>query len=84
MKDKKKIILLGSIAIIVVIFISIAATYAFMRQSSSDPAITTMSFNSCTKIKLINTSSINLTNSYSTSRNVALQQNPYLFSISNT
>ena len=84
MKDKKRLIMLISLAVIVVVVLAISATYAFMKASSNTREITTVSIQSCAKIKLIGDSSINLTNSYAMSRNVALTNEPYIFTVEAT
>ena len=84
MKDKKRLIMLISLAVIVVVVLAISATYAFMKASSNTIEITTVNIQSCAKIKLTGESSINLTNSYAMSRNVALKNEPYIFTVEAT
>lgn len=81
MKDKKKLIMLISLTVVVVIVLAISATYAFMKAVNNTRAITEVSIQSCAKIKITDDTSINLSNSYAMSRNVALKNDPYIFTV---
>ena len=81
MKDKKRLIMLVSLAIAVVVVLAISATYAFMKATNNTRAITEVNVQACSKIKLTGNSSINLTNSYAMSKNVALKETPYVFDV---
>ena len=84
MKDTKKLIMLISLAVIVVIVIAISATYAFMKATSSVTSVTEVNIQSCAKLKITDNGSINLSNSYAMSRNVALKTDPYVFNVENS
>ena len=78
---KKRNIILGILAVLIVIVISFGVTKAFMKPIEQGGNITEIALSSCAKIKLTGESSINLSNSYPMSRNKGLQTTPYKFTV---
>lgn len=81
MNKNYKLLILGFLAIILVIILSISTTIAFMKPIDNGDNLTSISLSSCAKIKLTSTSSINISNSYPMSRNKGLQTTPYSFTV---
>lgn len=69
MNKKYKLLILGSLAIILVVILSISTTIAFMKPIEQNGNLTEVNLSSCAKIKLIAASSVNISNSYPMSRN---------------
>lgn len=78
---KKRNIILGILAILIVIVISIGITTAFMKPIEEVGNLTEIALSSCAKIKLTGESSVNLSNTYPMSRNRGLQTTPYRFTV---
>lgn len=81
MSKNTRIIILSILAVLIVVVLSIGITTAFMKPVEQGGNLTEISLSSCAKIKLTGTSSINLSNSYSMSRNRGLQTTPYSFNV---
>lgn len=81
MNKKYKLLILGSLAIILVVILSISTTIAFMKPIEQNGNLTEVNLSSCAKIKLIASSSVNISNSYPMSRNRGLQTTPYSFTV---
>ena len=81
MSKNTRIIILSILAVLIVIVLSIGITTAFMKPVEQGGNLTEISLSSCAKIKLTGTSSINLSNSYSMSRNRGLQTTPYSLTV---
>ena len=81
MSKNTRVIILSILAVLIVIVLSIGITTAFMKPVEQGGNLTEISLSSCAKIKLTGTSSINLSNSYSMSRNRGLQTTPYSFNV---
>ena len=81
MSKNTRIIILSILAILIVVVLSIGITTAFMKPVEQGGNLTEISLSSCAKIKLTGTSSINLSNSYSMSRNRGLQTTPYSLTV---
>ena len=81
MNKKYKLLILGSLAIILVVILSISTTIAFMKPIEQNGNLTSISLSSCAQIKLTSTSSVNISNSYPMSRNRGLQTTPYSFTV---
>lgn len=81
MNKNVKLIILGICAVVVVAFISISVTTAFMKPIVSGGNLTEVSLSSCAKIKLTSTSKVDLSSSYPMSRNKGLQTTPYKFTV---
>ena len=81
MSKNTRIIILSVLAVLIVIVLSIGITTAFMKPVEQGGNLTEISLSSCAKIKLTGTSSINLSNSYSMSRNRGLQTTPYSLTV---
>ena len=79
--NNKKIIILVILTIIIILIISIMVTSAFMKPIDNGENLTSLSLSSCAKIKLAETSSIDISNSYPISRNKGLQTTPYSFTV---
>ena len=77
MSKNTRVIILSVLAVLIVIVLSIGITTAFMKPVEQGGNLTEISLSSCAKIKLTGTSSVNLSNSYSMSRNRGLQTTPY-------
>lgn len=81
MNKKYKLLILSSLAIILVVILSISTTIAFMKPIEQNGNLTEINLSSCAKIKLIASSSVNISNSYPMSRNRGLQTKPYSFTV---
>lgn len=81
MNKKYKLLILSSLAIILVVILSISTTIAFMKPIEQNGNLTEVNLSSCAKIKLIASSSVNISNSYPMSRNRGLQTTPYSFTV---
>ena len=81
MSKNTRIIILSILAVLIVVVLSIGITTAFMKPVEQGGNLTEISLSSCAKIKLTGTSSINLSNSYSMSRNRGLQTTPYSLTV---
>ena len=81
MSKNTRVIILSILAVLIVIVLSIGITTAFMKPVEQGGNLTEISLSSCAKIKLTGTSSINLSNSYSMSRNRGLQTTPYSLTV---
>ena len=81
MSKNTRIIILSVLAVLIVIVLSIGITTAFMKPVEQGGNLTEVSLSSCAKIKLTGTSSVNLSNSYSMSRNRGLQTTPYSLTV---
>ena len=81
MNKKYKLLMLCSLAIILVVILSISTTIAFMKPIEQNGNLTEISLSSCAKIKLTAESSVNISNSYPMSRNRGLQTTPYSFTV---
>ena len=81
MSKNTRVIILSVLAVLIVIVLSIGITTAFMKPVEQGGNLTEISLSSCAKIKLTGTSSINLSNSYSMSRNRGLQTTPYSLTV---
>ncbi len=81
MSKNTRIIILSILAVLIVVVLSIGITTAFMKPVEQGGNLTEISLSSCAKIKLTGTSSINLSNSYSMSKNRGLQTTPYSFNV---
>ena len=81
MSKNTRVIILSVLAVLVVIVLSIGITTAFMKPVEQGGNLTEISLSSCAKIKLTGTSSVNLSNSYSMSRNRGLQTTPYSLTV---
>ena len=81
MSKNTRVIILSVLAVLIVIVLSIGITTAFMKPIEQGGNLTEISLSSCAKIKLTGTSSINLSNSYSMSRNRGLQTTPYSLTV---
>ncbi len=81
MSKKTRIIILSVLAVLIVVVLSVSITTAFMKPIDQGGNITEVSLSSCAKIKLEETTSIKLTNSYPMSRNKGLQTTPYTFTV---
>ena len=81
MSKNTRVIILSILAVLIVIVLSIGITTAFMKSVEQGGNLTEISLSSCAKIKLTGTSSINLSNSYSMSRNRGLQTTPYSLTV---
>lgn len=81
-RNKIKIIALVLIAVVVVILISIALTRAFMKPVVSESAVTTATIETCANIKITDSGSIDLNNSFPMTKNAAFNNvKPYKLSI---
>ena len=60
MDKKTRLIIIGVLSIIIVILLSLGLTKAFMKPVEQGGNLTEISLDSCAKIKLTGTSSINL------------------------
>ena len=81
MDKKTRLIIIGVLSIIIVILLSLGLTKAFMKPIEQGGNLTEISLESCAKIKLTGTSSINLSSSYPMSRNRGLQTTPYSLTV---
>ena len=81
MDKKTRLIIIGILSIIIVILLSLGLTKAFMKPVEQGGNLTEISLDSCAKIKLTGTSSINLSSSYPMSRNRGLQTTPYSLTV---
>ena len=81
MDKKTRLIIIGILSIIIVILLSLGLTKAFMKPVEQGGNLTEISLESCAKIKLTGTSSINLSSSYPMSRNRGLQTTPYSLTV---
>ena len=81
MDKKTRLIIIGVLSIIIVILLSLGLTKAFMKPVEQGGNLTEISLESCAKIKLTGTSSINLSSSYPMSRNRGLQNTPYSLTV---
>ena len=81
MDKKTRLIIIGVLSIIIVILLSLGLTKAFMNRVEQGGNLTEISLESCAKIKLTGTSSINLSSSYPMSRNRGLQNTPYSLTV---
>ena len=81
MDKKTRLIIIGVLSIIIVILLSLGITKAFMKPVEQGGNLTEISLDSCAKIKLTGTSSINLSSSYPMSRNRGLQTTPYSLTV---
>ena len=81
MSKNTRVIILSILAVLIVVVLSIGITTAFMKPVEQGGNLTEVSLSSCAKIKLTGTSSINLSNSYSMSRNRGLQTTPYSLTV---
>ena len=81
MSKNTRVIILSILAVLIVVVLSIGITTAFMKPVEQGGNLTEISLSSCAKIKLTGTSSINLSNSYSMSRNRGLQTTPYSLTV---
>ena len=81
MDKKTRLIIIGVLSIIIVILLSLGLTKAFMKPVEQGGNLTEISLESCAKIKLTGTSSINLSSSYPMSRNRGLQTTPYSLTV---
>ena len=81
MDKKTRLIIIGILSIIIVILLSLGLTKAFMKPIEQGGNLTEISLESCAKIKLTGTSSINLSSSYPMSRNRGLQTTPYSLTV---
>ena len=81
MDKKTRLIIIGILSIIIVILLSLGLTKAFMKSVEQGGNLTEISLESCAKIKLTGTSSINLSSSYPMSRNRGLQTTPYSLTV---
>ena len=81
MSKNTRVIILSILAVLIVVVLSIGITKAFMKPVEQGGNLTEISLSSCAKIKLTGTSSINLSNSYSMSRNRGLQTTPYSLTV---
>ena len=81
MDKKTRLIIIGILSIIIVILLSLGLTKAFMKPVEQGGNLTEISLESCAKIKLTGTSSINLSSSYPMSRNRGLQITPYSLTV---
>ena len=81
MSKNTRVIILSILAVLIVIVLSIGITTAFMKPVEQGGNLTEVSLSSCAKIKLTGTSSVNLSNSYSMSRNRGLQTTPYSLTV---
>ena len=81
MDKKTRLIIIGILSIIIVILLSLGLTKAFMKPVEQGGNLTEISLESCAKIKLTGTSSINLSSSYPMSRNRGLQNTPYSLTV---
>ena len=81
MNKKTRLIIIGILSIIIVILLSLGLTKAFMKPVEQGGNLTEISLESCAKIKLTGTSSINLSSSYPMSRNRGLQTTPYSLTV---
>ena len=81
MSKNTRVIILSILAVLIVIVLSIGITTAFMKPVEQGGNLTEISLSSCAKIKLTGTSSVNLSNSYSMSRNRGLQTTPYSLTV---
>ena len=81
MDKKTRLIIIGVLSIIIVILLSLGLTKAFMKPVEQGGNLTEISLDSCAKIKLTGTSSINLSSSYPMSRNRGLQTTPYSLTV---
>lgn len=78
---KKRNIILGILAVLIVIVLSFGVTKAFMKPIEQGGNLTEIALSSCAKIKLTGESSIDLSNTYPMSRNRGLQTTPYTFTV---
>lgn len=81
MNRTKKLIILGIFLVVIVIVLTVGVTYSFMKPITDTSSVTDVTLSSCAKISLTDKSSINLSNSYPMSKNVALNKKPYTFNI---
>ena len=81
MSKNTRVIILSILAVLIVVVLSIGITTAFMKPVEQGGNLTEISLSSCAKIKLTGTSSVNLSNSYSMSRNRGLQTTPYSLTV---
>ena len=81
MKNRKKLIVLIALSILIILVIAMSISIAFMKSIDDGENITEVSLSSCAKIKLNGSNSVNLTNSYPMSRNKGLQTTPYTFTV---
>ena len=84
MSNKKKLIILGVLSVLIILVLVLGITRAFMKPIEETSSITEVSLSSCAKIRLTGTNSINLSNSYPMSRNRGLQTTPYSFTVSSS
>ena len=84
MSNKKKLIILGVLSVLIILVLVLGITRAFMKPIEETSSITEISLSSCAKIRLTGTNSINLSNSYPMSRNRGLQTTPYSFTVSSS
>ena len=84
MSNKKKLIILGVLSVLIILVLVLGITRAFMKPIEETSSITEISLSSCAKIRLTGTNSINLSNSYPMSRNKGLQTTPYSFTVSSS
>ena len=84
MSNKKKLIILGVLSVLIILVLVLGITRAFMKPIEETSSITEVSLSSCAKIRLTGTNSINLSNSYPMSRNKGLQTTPYSFTVSSS
>ncbi len=81
MDKKTRLIIIGVLSIIIVILLSLGLTKAFMKPVEQGGNLTEISLESCAKIKLTGTSSINLSSSFPMCRNRGLQTTPYSLTV---
>ena len=86
MKDKKRIVILSVLAVIIILLLVLGVTYAFMRSGAEGSKYTNVNASACAKVLFTDTSSsvINMTNSYAMSDAAGLNTTPYTFSVSKT
>ena len=85
MSQRSRIITLSVLSILIVACLVLGITYSFMQANIDSDSVTEVSLSSCAKVTLEDGGdAIVLENSYPVSRNVGLNQDPYIFTVTSS
>ena len=85
MSQRSRIITLSVLSILIVACLVLGITYSFMQANIDSDSVTEVSLSSCAKVTLEDgKDAIVLENSYPVSRNVGLNQDPYIFTVTSS
>lgn len=83
-KTETIIISIASVIIVIALVSAITLSFAYMKTQAENETVTEVNLTSCAKISLTDTSSINLSNTYPMSKNQALKNTPYTFTVTSS